>query len=166
MKIRIFLAAITICLFSFGCKSRKQLSQEGASNASQNSAGKLIVHMTMKEKFVSSGSALLSFTVINNTNRDLRFCKWETPFEPRIGKYFEIIDGNGNEAVFKGAMARRVMPPPASAYITVAAKSKVTTEINLATNYVLAKTKYKLTYVGSGVSGLQVKNTISFSVAN
>jgi hypothetical protein len=166
MKSRIFIAAVTICLFSFGCKSKKQLMQDGAATASSNSAGKLIVHMAMNKRFVSSHSALLSFTVINNTSHDLRFCKWETPFEPRIGKYFEIVDDKGNEAVFKGAMARRVMPPPASVYITVAAKSRVKTEINLSTNYALAKSKYKLTYVGGGVSGLQAKNVISFSVAN
>jgi hypothetical protein len=94
-----------------------------------------------------------------------RFVKWENPFEPRLGKYFEIIDAKGNEAVFKGAMARRVMPPPANAYIIVKSHDKISTRINLADNYDLNSRHYKLRYVGSGISGLQTNKTVKFDIA-
>jgi len=56
-----------------------------------------------------------------------QFCKWETPFEPRLGKYMEVMDVRENQVAFTGAVARRVMPPPPESYISVPPHDSVTT---------------------------------------
>ncbi len=116
--------------------------------------------MALAVQPVAKDSVMLSFTVINPTGKPQRFCKWETPFEPRLGKYFDIEDNKGSKAAFKGAMARRVMPPPPEAYIEVSAHDSVRTVINLANHYTFVADKYTLKYTGGGVSGLNAGNTI------
>lgn len=113
---------------------------------------------------MTTDSVPLSFTVINHTDTAMRFCKWETPFEPNLGKYFEVEDVEGNEAPFKGAMAKRVMPPPAESYITVPPHDSVQTTINLAKNYTITNTSYTVRYSGGGVSGLAAGNEIKFAI--
>jgi hypothetical protein len=109
-------------------------------------------------------SVRLSFTVINTADTVQRFCKWETPFEPKLGKYLDIKDTQGNEAPFMGAMARRTMPPPAESYIEVSAHDSVRTVFNLAKNYTVAPGEYSVKYIGGGVSGLQAGNEIKITV--
>ncbi|GAB3930512.1 hypothetical protein GCM10028827_25970 [Mucilaginibacter myungsuensis] len=121
--------------------------------------------MALSAKPTTKDSLFLTFTVVNTTDRTQRFCKWETPFEPRLGKYFEIVNSAGQEADFKGAMARRVMPPPPEAYIEVPAHDSVKTTINLADNYSLAPDKYSISYTGGGVSGLAAGSKLSIYIS-
>ncbi|AYL94228.1 protease [Mucilaginibacter celer] len=149
-----------------GCHSQKPIVVQGNSgNNALSGAEILSVRLGSTSVRNTADSVGVSFTVSNNTDSPVRFCKWETPFEPRLGKYFEVSDDKGNEAAFKGAMARRVMPPPAEAYIVVAAHDSVNTSVNLAKNYSIQTGKYTVKYVGGGVSGLRSGNTISVSVA-
>ncbi|MGN6395832.1 MAG: hypothetical protein ACTHMI_09725 [Mucilaginibacter sp.] len=150
---------------SFGCHSKKDLiTHNGADNYLIDAATlKVAMDITPVN---NSQEVYLTFTVTNNSNQEVRFVKWETPFEPRLGKYFEIVDNTGNEALFKGAMARRVMPPPAGAYITVKPHDKVSTRINLADNYTFNGNSYQLKYVGGGVSGLQTGKSVKFTVSH
>lgn len=113
---------------------------------------------------MSTDSIPLSFTVINHADTAMRFCKWETPFEPHLGKYFEVMNDNGSEAPFKGAMARRVMPPPAESYISVPPHDSVQTTINLAKNYTVTNASYTVRYSGGGVSGLAGGNSVKFVI--
>jgi hypothetical protein len=113
----------------------------------------------------TADSVGLHFTVVNHADTAQRFCKWETPFEPFLGKYLDITDDQGNEATFNGAMARRVMPPPAEAYIEVPAHDSVTTVYNIAKNYSLKKgQRYTVKYTGGGVSGLEAGNEINVTI--
>jgi hypothetical protein len=147
--------------FSASCSSSKSIVQTGQSGQGNVPSHQLKTRIRTVFKPLSKDSVMLSFTVINNTGLVQRFCKWETPFEPRLGKYFEVKDSQGNEALFTGAMARRVMPPPPEAYIEVPAHDSVQTEINLARHYTLKAAKYKITYTGGGVSGLEAGNTVT-----
>ncbi len=151
-------------LLAFGCKSNKTITADHGASSYLIGANRLKVTMDILPNNNSSGSVYLTFTVTNNSDREIRFVKWETPFEPRLGKYFKIIDKNGNEAIFNGAMARRVMPPPASAYIAVKPHDKVSARINLADNYTLNGDRFQLKYVGGGVSGLQTRKSIKFTI--
>jgi hypothetical protein len=151
---------IAAAVLTAGCHSQKPIT--GAGDVAQQEAGasKLKVHMASVLRSPVKDSVMLSFTVINNTNQVQQFCKWETPFEPRLGKYFEVKDDQGNEALFKGAMARRVMPPPQEAYIQVPAHDSVRTVINLAHTYTLTADKYTIAYTGGGVSGINAGNVV------
>ncbi|MDN3588547.1 protease [Pedobacter aquatilis] len=113
---------------------------------------------------VKQGSPVkLKFTVTNNSDSTRSFCKWHTPFEPFISKYLDIKDANGVDVAYKGAMAKRIMPPPADSYISVKSKDSVSSEVDLLQAYDLKPgNKYTLIYNGSGMSGLSVLGKISF----
>ena len=130
----------------------------------QAGSGKLRTRLGIAGKGLTSDSVLVSFTVINPTDSALRFCRWETPFEPKLGKYLEVVSEQGTQAAFKGAMARRVMPPPDESYITVAAHDSVRTVINLPDNYSISTGQYTIRYTGGGVSGLEAGNEIRIKV--
>ncbi len=132
---------------------------------SSNTAG-LQVFLRPAAQTMTSDSVLLSFTIVNNSDSVQRFVKWETPFEPHIGKYIAVMDAQGEEAQFTGAMARRVMPPPAEAYLEVPAHDSLRTEFNLARNYVLKAGEYNLKYTGGGVSNLPETPELKITVAS
>lgn len=109
----------------------------------------------------------LTFTVKNESDAPKTFCKWHTPFEPFISKYLDITDMDGNEIAYKGAMAKRVMPPPADSYIAVKANDSTSISVDLLKGYdVLPGKSYTVKYVGSGLSGLKVSQLVTFRYEN
>lgn len=155
----IFLAAAA------GCQNRKAGLSSGDPKSEAVLSGKLETHLRATAGSFSPDSVQLTFTVVNHADTAQRFVKWETPFEPRIGKYLEVTDEQGAEAEFKGAMARRVMPPPAEAYMEVPAHDSLSTRFNVATNYSLSEGQYTIKYVGGGVSGLDGGKALKIKVA-
>jgi hypothetical protein len=108
-------------------------------------------------------SVLLKFTVKNNTDSVQRFCKWHTPFEPLLSKYLDVKNDKGEDVAYQGAMAKRVMPPPASSYMSLNPKDSISANVDLLKAYAIKTPgNYTITYVGENISGLKVKNTISF----
>ena len=158
---------VAAAFFTAGCHTQQATNQTetGTSEQVNSNTSKLTPHLGVASSTATSDSVMVSFTVANNTDKTQRFCKWETPFEPRLGKYFEVTDDKGNEAAFKGAMARRVMPPPQEAYIEIPPHDSVKTVVNLANSYTLSKAKYTIKYTGGGVSGLDAGNAISVTLA-
>ncbi|MDJ1468848.1 hypothetical protein QNI19_03700 [Cytophagaceae bacterium DM2B3-1] len=172
---QISLSLLIVAALSAGCQNQKSDTSTTESSTSDSSAtvspeptnsGKLETRLGTAGKSFTKDSVLLSFTVINHTDSAQRFCKWETPFEPRLGKYLEVIHENGTEAIFKGAMARRVMPPPAETYIEVAPHDSVRTVFNLPDNYAITTGQYTVKYSGGGVSGLDAGNEIKIKISN
>lgn len=151
-------------LFAAGCQTQKNTTTaiQDSIPASTDTA-KLQTRLGVLLPAISADSVMLTFTVINHSNQPKRFCRWETPFD-HLGKYFDIADAQGTEAPFKGAMARRMMPPPAEAYLTVAAHDSTQTTINLSRNYTLQPGNYTVKYVGGGVSGLDAGNEVSVEI--
>ena len=122
--------------------------------------------MSMKDTVKAGEPVELKFTVYNNADTAQHFCKWHSPFEPFISKYLDIKSASGEEVNYKGAMAKRMMPPPASSYIAVNSKDSVSTQVDLLKGYDISKPgRYSITYVGQNMSGLVVKDSISFVYA-
>ena len=65
-------------------------------------------------------SLMIGFKVVNPTTDTLQFTVYHTPFEGFISKFLTVTDGEGKEVDYIGAMAKRVMPPPADSYHTLA----------------------------------------------
>lgn len=127
---------------------------------------RLFAKMSVKDTVKAGELVELKFTVYNNADSVQHFCKWHTPFEPFISKYLDIKSASGEEVNYKGAMAKRMMPPPASSYAAVNPKDSVSTTIDLLQGYDLSKpAKYTITYVGQNMSGLVVKDSVSFVYA-
>lgn len=119
--------------------------------------------MKINPEIKQGDSVLLTFTVYNNSDSVQQFCKWHTPFEPWMSKYLDIKAENGDEAPYQGAMAKRVMPPPADSYIKVNPKDSLSVTVDVLKGYKLDKaSKYSIIYNGQNMSGLIVKDSVSF----
>lgn len=167
MKNYQILAIALLALSSCGVRNDQKAEQKADSTASTQptaiTAKTIIAEMTMKDTIKAGDSVLLKFTVKNNNADTATFCKWHTPFEPLISKYLDVTDENGTEANYKGAMAKRVMPPPASAYTTLKANETLSVNVDLLKGYAIDKPgKYTITYNSSGMSGLTVQKSVSF----
>jgi hypothetical protein len=128
-------------------------------------AGELITHISVPEPVKTGQPVMLTFTVRNTSSKELKFCKWDTPFEGFRNSIFAVTDSKGEEARYKGVMVKRRMPPPAESYMAVPAGDSVTATIDLLTAYdVTTPGKYKITYQASGISGLEKVNETSFTV--
>jgi hypothetical protein len=123
----------------------------------------LLTEMSMPNTVKVGDSVLLNFTVKNNTDSVQRFCKWHTPFEPLLSKYLDVKNDKGEDMAYQGVMAKRMMPPPESSYISLKPQDSVMAKADLLKAYAIkAPGKYTITYVGGNMSGLKVKNSISF----
>ena len=161
---RSYILTLFVAIAYAGCQNPKPQASANAEQKDTVQSGKLQVRIGVTGEAFTTDSVLLSFTVTNHADTTQRFCKWETPFEPRLGKYFDITNDKGEEPTFKGAMARRVMPPPAESYIEVPPHDSVRTVINLATNYAVTAGQYTIKYSGGGVSGLEAGNELTVAV--
>ena len=132
----------------------------------QSAAKPLFAIMKIKDAIKTGDSLKLKFTVYNTADSVQHFCKWHTPFEPLMSKYLDVKSENGDEVSYKGPMAKRMMPPPASSYMAVNPKDSTATTVDLLKAYDITKpAKYTITYVGQNMSGLIVKDSISFVYA-
>lgn len=123
----------------------------------------LYVNMQIKDTINVGDSVLLKFTVHNPADSAQQFCKWHTPFEPPLSKYLEVKNDAGAEANYRGAMAKRIMPPPASSYLKVNPKDSITATADLLKAFDISTPgKYTVTYVGQNMSGLVSNQTLSF----
>lgn len=163
----LFFIAITM-LAAMSCRSRisaDQLiqTQVDSSITINPSATGLAAILSMKDTFTAEEPIELHFAVSNPADSAQRFCKWHTPFEPFISMYLEITDENDQKVSYKGAMAKRIMPPPANAYISVPAGDTVATTIELSKGYVIKEPgTYRVEYRGQNMSGIETANDVTF----
>lgn len=160
--------SIAILLLA-ACGSTKQNGESASENntdtiAAADTTSKLLTaSMRIKPVIEAGDSVMLTFTVYNQTAKDQIFCKWHTPFEPPMSKYLNVTDEGGNEAPYLGAMAKRIMPPPASSYLTVEAGDSLSVTVNLQKSYQLDQPgTYSLKYNSEGISGLSAEELVSF----
>lgn len=147
----------------------QEIAVEDSSKISQEQVSKqsLVTKMAILSPMNSVDSVMLKFTVYNYSDSAKTFCIWHTPFEPLMSKYLDITDRNGEEAPYTGPMAKRIMPPPASSYITLAAQDSLTALVNLSEAYSIKKSStYRLRYNANEISGLSVSDSIEFTVGD
>jgi hypothetical protein len=170
MKNNLLLLAATLLTLSCSVNKTKTTSQNADSITNKNNnltvSAPLFAKMQMKDTVKAGDSVLMKFTVYNNADSTQQFCKWHTPFEPLMSKYLEVKDESGQEISYQGVMAKRIMPPPASSYIKVNSKDSISASVDLMKAYAIkSPSKYTITYVGQNMSGLVVKDSISFVYA-
>lgn len=165
MRNQLITLAACLSILSFTACENTQKTETTTTTATPETAEELVTTMTVPETVKVGSPIMLQFTVTNNSDKELKFCKWHTPFENFMNSYFEIQDSKGEPAQYRGPMAKRIMPPPDEAYIKVPAKGKVSSEIDLLAGYsITAPGTYKVTYQDSGMSGLTNVNEVTFTV--
>lgn len=166
-NLTLFVAAAT--LFLSACSTGKTGTESSTSKTDSIlktdtlTATKLTGVMKMNPELQSADSLTLTFTVYNLSSNAQKFCKWHTPFEPPMSKYLDIKDEQGTEVQYQGAMAKRVMPPPADSYLEVKSVDSLSTKVDLRKSYQITKPgKYTVVYNAEGISGISVPDSISF----
>lgn len=107
----------------------------------------------------------IKFTVYNNADTAAKFCKWHTPFENLISKYVDVTMEDGTEAAYKGAMAKRVMPPPADSYITLKPGDSTSVDFDLNNAFTIDKSgKYTVKYNSASISGIVIKDSLQLNI--
>lgn len=161
LKLKFILPAMLMVLA--GCSQKIRNVKDGHSSKQTNDS--LYVTLAIKNVVKYGEKVNLRFVVHNGNARGKSFCKWHTPFEPIMSKYLDIKDENGNEAPYKGPMAKRIMPPPAESYLFVNPTDSITADIDLSKGYELAAGKtYTATYNSSNISGLKTSNMVRFTL--
>jgi len=165
----IILCAALLALSACGVNGKKGSQDSTAAagvdtNSTKIADTALVAEMHIKENIKAGEPVELKFIVYNRTDSTRKFCKWHTPFEPLMSKYLEIKNEQGVEVDYKGPMAKRMMPPPADSYIAVNVKDSLAVTADLLKAYdIKTPAKYTVTYVGSNMSGLVVKQSVTFT---
>lgn len=160
MRNPLMIVTALLSVFTFSaCKHTQKTTNSQAGNEG------LTAVMSVPQSVKTGAPVTLKFTVSNNSAKDLKFCKWHTPFEGFLNSYFDIKDGSGTDARYKGVMAKRVMPPPAESYITVKAGKSISAEVDLLKAYDLSTPgTYKIIYQGGSMSGIEKVNEVSVTI--
>jgi len=157
---------VLLVLFSACSEATRNTANGKSESTMESTASKndsLEVKLKINGNVATGDPLLLRFVVYNNTDSTKSFCIWHTPFEPLMSSYLSITNEKGEEAQYKGAMAKRVMPPPAFSYTKVNPGDSLVGNADLLKAYDLKKgASYKAVYTGGNMSGLVSRDTITF----
>ena len=104
------------------------------------------------------------FTITNNSDKKYNFCYWQTPLEKSFTSSFFEITHDDKIIKYSGKMIKRV-PPQKTDYLLLKPKRSISEEISLREGYDIDKKgKYKITFKGSEINGLQDSNQIEFII--
>jgi hypothetical protein len=163
MKKNLYLPVALLGLIVTSCSMHNNNAQGGKAVSAQPLEKQLSVLLQVEDTLRAGSPAELTFTVYNRTDSVRKFLKWQTPFEPLMSKYLDIKNEQGEDVPYKGPMAKRLMPPPADAYLTLNPKDSLFAKVDILKGYDLAKAgKYTVTYTSEGVSGLKVSKSVTF----
>jgi hypothetical protein len=142
-------------------------SQQTLNNGKAENSMPISATMRMaQDTFRVGEKVVLNFTVHNSADTVQQFCKWHTPFEPLMSKYLDVTASTGEEVNYQGAMAKRIMPPPADSYVKVNPGDSLSIEVDVLKAYaVKSPARYTIRYNSQGVSGLSVKDSVEFVYA-
>lgn len=163
--IPLFLFAGLLLLAACGTSKKQNNGSTSTADTIEkiDTVANLTARMDMKPAVKTGDSLELQFTVYNTSTKVQSFCKWHTPFEPPMSKYLDIKDDQGVEARYQGAMAKRIMPPPANSYIEIKPGDSLSVKVNISKIYALDKSgTYTVSYNSQKISGLVVKDSITF----
>jgi hypothetical protein len=154
-----------VVLMCAACSQNTRVAQTTTSKADSSAsiAQPLFATLSIKDSIKVGDSVVLKFTIYNTADTVQQFCKWHTPFEPLMSKYLDVKGDNGEEANYKGAMAKRIMPPPADSYVKVKPGDSLSINVDVLKGYALTKPgKYSVMYNSQNMSGLVVKDSVNF----
>jgi len=162
-KIKLIIPALLLLFAACSEATRNTANSKSENGTTQNESDSLVAKIKVNGNVTPGDPLLLRFVVHNNTTATKSFCIWHTPFEPLMSSYLSITNEKGEEAQYKGAMAKRVMPPPASSYTKINPGDSLVGNADLLKAYDLKKgSSYKVTYTGGNISGLVSTDTVIF----
>ncbi|KQS32261.1 hypothetical protein [Pedobacter sp. Leaf194] len=123
--------------------------------------------MTLDGTAKLGGPINIRFSVYNNTDSTVKFCKWHTPFEKLMSKYLDVAMEDFTDVAYKGPMAKRMMPPPADSYTSLKKGDSTSVNFYLADGYAITKAgEYTVKYNATNISGIVVSDSLKIKVIN
>lgn len=136
---------------------------KSADQTTEASSAALLTTMKISDQTNGTNRPVLNFTIKNQADTVAIFCKWHTPFEPLMSKYLDVKNSDGQEINYKGAMAKRIMPPPADSYLSINPGDSLTIDVDLLKGYALENAgTYTIKYSGGNMSGLVIRDSLTF----
>ena len=131
-------------------------AQVASDSATPSTDSSLVASLAVVSPAASlKDSIIIEFTVHNPTKDTLKFTTYHTPFEGLISKFLDVKDSEGTEVSYQGPMAKRVMPPPADTYHSVAPGASESARFDLKRAYKIDKPgTYTLQYNAAAISGV------------
>ncbi|WP_316786973.1 protease [Pedobacter frigiditerrae] len=162
---KLILPALALSLF-VACSTTTRHSEKVAATADADNQADttLVATMAIPAASTANSPIEMTFTVYNRTDSIKTFCKWHTPFEPLMSKYLDITSANGEEASYKGPMAKRIMPPPADSYVSIKPKDSLSIKVDLTKAYDIKPGSYVVSYNSQAISGLSITDSVKISV--
>lgn len=162
-KIKIIPIALLISITAACSMQNNKVNENSAAQDTIASDKKFSAVMKIKDSIKVGDSVLLQFTVFNNTDSVKKLLKWQTPFEPLMSKYLDVKNEQGEEVQYKGPMAKRMMPPPADAYLTLNPGDSLNIKVDILKGYDITKPGiYTVKYTSEEISGLKVDQQVKF----
>jgi hypothetical protein len=167
---RKLIPALSAAILLLSACSHRALNAENNVNtdvSSSRSAQPIFATMQLPQDSIKTGDkVILKFTVYNTADTVQQFCKWHTPFEPLMSKYLDVTSADGEEANYLGAMAKRIMPPPADSYVKLNPGDSLSVDVDVLKAYAMKRpAQYIIRYNSSNISGLVVKDSVKFVYA-
>ncbi|MFD2287072.1 protease [Pedobacter petrophilus] len=174
MKKIMIVAGLGLALFTACSSSKKKAAAGGNTDttlvsqaAAEKKADPILGKLTVIGVPKLGGPINMRFTVYNNTDTVTKFCIWHTPFERLMSKYLDVAMDDYTPIDYKGAMAKRVMPPPADSYKKLNAGDSTSADFNLVDAYAITKAgNYTIKYNSSTISGIVVPDSLQIKVTN
>ncbi len=119
---------------------------------------------TNKDVFHINETIIITFTIINNSDKEYKFCSWQTPLEKEFtADYFEITH-NKVKVKYIGNMIKR-KPPAQDDFIILKPKEKISQKIELNKGYNINETgEYQIKFIGSLINKLPDSDPVTISI--
>lgn len=171
-KTYLILSTFAILLSACGSDDKNKINESDTTLLSEKTSAAIKAD-PVTGKFRLNGEAKLGqpisikFSVYNNSDTVVKFCKWHTPFEKLSSKYLDVAFEDHTDISYLGPMAKRMMPPPAESYTSLKKGDSTSTDFNLAEGYAITKAgSYTIKYNAATVSGIVVPDSLKINVVN
>ncbi len=140
--------AVSVCaLLLLACENStpSSASTASANDALEEEAGKLSVIISAEH---ADNAVLLSAELKNDSDQEIIFLPWGSPFEGAVTADFLNVKevGSSEDVAYAGIMVKR-MPPSAEDFKTVKSGGSIKQTVDISKSYnFCASTQYQLTY--------------------
>lgn len=119
---------------------------------------------TNKDVFHINETIIITYIITNNSDKEYKFCCWQTPLEKEFtADFFEIIH-NEEKVKYIGSMIKR-KPPAQDDFIILKPKEKISQKIELNKGYNINETgEFQIKFIGRLINKLPNSDQITISI--
>jgi hypothetical protein len=118
---------------------------------------------TENQQYIAQ-AVLLNFTIHNTSSKPIAILTWYTPFEGFFSNLFKITNADNQTLKYQGPMIKR-SSPQIDDFITIDAKSSLTTQIDLAQAYEFKAGDYAISLITKPIAH-KVNDALSSSICH